>query len=75
MIDIDTDTARPIAAHCRSVGRPMLQSEVLIADDIFTRLFPDLAGYRMVFVRPDAAPTRPRSWPRSRIARPYGLDL
>ncbi len=55
---IDAETDRPI--HLRIVGSladSVLQGEILIADSSFTRLFPDLAGYRVLLaeVSPDRA--------------------
>lgn len=79
LVNIDTDTAHPITLRIvAALDDSMLQSEVLIADDAFTRLFPDLAGYRMLFVELDPAvrahATEIAATLEDRLEA-YGLDL
>jgi ABC-type antimicrobial peptide transport system permease subunit len=75
---IDAETARPI--RLRIVGAladSVLQGEIMIAESPFTRLFPEIAGYRVLLADVDAA----RSGDLDEVAatleerlEPYGLD-
>jgi hypothetical protein len=75
---IDAETARPI--RLRIVGAladRVLQGEIMIAESPFTRLFPEIAGYRVLLADVDAA----RSGDLDEVAatleerlEPYGLD-
>lgn len=48
---IDSETARPIRLRIvGSLADSVLQGEILIADSAFTKVFPDVAGYRMLLV-------------------------
>jgi putative ABC transport system permease protein len=48
---IDAETARPIRLRIvASLADSVLQGEIMIADAAFTKLFPDIAGYRVLFV-------------------------
>jgi hypothetical protein len=75
---IDADTARPI--RLRIVGAladSVLQGEIMIAESAFTRLFPEIAGYRVLLADVDAT----RAGDLDEVAAtleerlaPYGLD-
>ena len=57
VITIDAETARPIRLRIvASLADSVLQGEIMVADAEFTRLFPDSAGYRVLFV--DVSPER-----------------
>ena len=57
VITIDAETARPIRLRIvGSLADSVLQGEIMIADSAFTKLFPDIAGYRVLFV--DVSPER-----------------
>jgi hypothetical protein len=76
VIEIDTDTSRP--HRLRIVGAlrdSVLQGELMIAEEAFRAIFPDVAGYRMLLV--DVAPARAADVTRALEERlePYGLDV
>ena len=75
VIEIDADTTRP--HRLRIVGAlrdSVLQGELMVAEDAFRTIFPDVAGYRMLFV--DVAPARADEVARVLEERlePYGVD-
>lgn len=58
VITIDADTARPIRLRVvAALDDSMLQGELLIADRAFLDLFPNVAGYRVLFI--DVVPPVP----------------
>ena len=51
VITVDADAARPLRLRIvAALADSMLQSEIVIADEAFTALFPDRAGYRVFLV-------------------------
>jgi ABC-type antimicrobial peptide transport system permease subunit len=57
VIEVDADTARPIRLRIvGSLADSVLQGEILIGDAAFSRLFPDLPGYRMFLAAVPGAP-------------------
>jgi hypothetical protein len=75
VIEIDADTTRPL--RLRIVGAlrdSVLQGELIIAEDAFLSIFPDVAGYRMLLV--DVPPGRTDEVTRTLEERlePYGVD-
>jgi putative ABC transport system permease protein len=75
---IDAETARPIRLRIvGSLADSVLQGEILIADSAFTKLFPDVAGYRMLLA--DVGPERMGELDSIAATleerlEPYGLD-
>jgi len=54
---IDAETARPIRLRIMaSLADSVMQGEILMGDAAFATLFPDVAGYRLLFV--DVSPER-----------------
>ena len=78
VITIDAETARPIRLRIvGSLADSVLQGEIMIADAAFTRLFPDIAGYRVLFA--DVSPERMADLDRVAATieerlEPFGLD-
>ena len=78
-ITIDADTARPVRLRIvASLDDTVLQGELLIAEDAFTEVFPDVAGYRVFLVDVPAA-TPPRVDTAAQLLEealePFGLDV
>jgi len=76
VIVIDEDTTRPIRLRVvAALADTVLQGEIVVAESAFLSLFPDEAGYRVVFVD-IADPARTDDVARFLEARlePYGLD-
>jgi putative ABC transport system permease protein len=79
VLTLDADTARPFRVRIvASIDDSMLQGEILVAERAFLRLFPEIAGYRLLL-------TDIRSMTPSRIdevarlledrLEPFGLDV
>jgi hypothetical protein len=78
-LTLDADTTRPFRVRVvASLADSMLQGEILIAEQAFVDLFPDVEGYRMLLadVRP-ASPARVDEVTRLLEERlePFGLDV
>jgi ABC-type lipoprotein release transport system permease subunit len=55
VITIDAETARPLRLRIvGSLSDSVLQGEIMIAESVFTRVFPDAAGYRVMLVQAEA---------------------
>ena len=79
VITVDADAARPLRLRIvAALADSMLQSEIVIADDAFTALFPERAGYRVFFVAaPGEDAARLDQLTRTLEGRlePVGLDV
>ena len=60
VLTIDAETDRPVRLRVvASLSDSMLQGEVIVSEEAFLRLYPDVAGYRVALVEvPDATPDR-----------------
>jgi ABC-type antimicrobial peptide transport system permease subunit len=79
VITVDADAARPLRLRIvAALADSMLQSEIVIADDAFTALFPERAGYRVLFVSmpgKDAGHLDELTRALERRLEPVGLDV
>ena len=76
VIAIDEDTARPVNLRVvAALHDTVLQGEILIAEDAFRALFPEVAGYHVLFVEV-ADPARADAVARTIEERlePFGVD-
>lgn len=75
---IDAETIRPIRLRIvATLADSVLQGEILIGDRAFTRVFPDVAGYRMLLVDVGADRTGGLDGIAATIEErlePYGVD-
>lgn len=56
VITVDADTARPIRLKIvASLADSVLQGEIVVSESAFVELFPELPGYRVLFVEADPA--------------------
>ena len=60
VIVIDAETDRPVRLRVvASLADSMLQGEIIVSEESFLQIYPDVAGYRVAFVEvPDATPER-----------------
>jgi hypothetical protein len=76
VITVDADTARPIRLRIvGSLDGSMLQGELLISDRAFRQLFPEIAGYRLLFIDTGAARVDDVIRLVEDKLEPYGVDV
>jgi ABC-type antimicrobial peptide transport system permease subunit len=78
VLTLDADTTRPIRVRVvASLDDSMLQGEIIVSEQAFVELFPDVEGYRLVLAEiKDAIPARVDEVTRLLEERlePFGLD-
>jgi hypothetical protein len=78
-ITVDADTARPLRLRIvASLDDSVLQGELLISEDAFTQIFPDVPGYRVFLIDvPGDTPERVDAAARAieEALEPFGLDV
>ena len=78
VLTLDADTTRPIRVRVvASLDDSMLQGEIIVSEQAFVELFPDVEGYRLVLAEiKDATPARVDEVTRMLEERlePFGLD-
>jgi len=76
VITVDADSGRPIRLRIvASLDDSMLQGELLISERAFRQLFPDIAGYRILFIDTAAAPVGDVIRHVQDRLEPYGIDV
>jgi hypothetical protein len=76
VITVDADSARPIRLRVvGSLDGSVLQGEFLISDRAFRQLFPEIAGYRLLFVDASAAHMDDAARLIEDRLEPYGVDV
>lgn len=76
IVTIDADTARPVRLRVvASLADSVLQGEIMIAEQAFTRVFPEAAGYRVLFVEVPAERADAVATAIEERLEPYGADV
>ncbi|MCC7186368.1 MAG: FtsX-like permease family protein, partial [Acidobacteria bacterium] len=76
VITVDADTARPIRLRIvASLADSVLQGEIVIAESAFVALFPEIPGYRVLFVEADPATVAEAETTIEERLEPFGADV